>query len=62
MTCTELNFVQSQHFYGLCIAKKAELPPITASESEWRKVLDRVIHLAHLSAKRQIAMNKRRKK
>ena len=58
MTCSELNFVQSQHFYGLAIATKDSLPRIDASDEDWLKYLDRLNYLAHISATRQIKNNK----
>ena len=59
MTCTELNFVSSQHFYGLCIANKDSLPGLDASDAEWLPVLTRLNTLAIASAKMQIAHNKK---
>jgi len=61
MTCSEMNFVQSQHFYGLCIAKKDELPLITASDSTWLKYLGHLNRLSEMSATMQINANKKRK-
>ena len=57
MTCSELNFVQSQHFYGLAIAMKDQLPKIDADDDKWKIALDRLNHLAKMSAKIQIANN-----
>ena len=57
MTCSELNFVSSQHFYGLCIAKGAELPSLKDGDAEWMTALARLNRLAIQSSKHQIKTN-----
>ena len=58
MNCSEINFVQSQHFYGLAIARHNELPSLKASDKMWIRALSRLNQLANMSAKIQIEKNK----
>jgi hypothetical protein len=57
MNCSEINFVQSQHFYGLCIAKRAELPSLQDGDRKWIVAIDRILALSNISAQRQIDSN-----
>lgn len=57
MNCSQLNFVQSQHFYGIAIGKASELPPLNVDDDAWLAALKRINQLAHLSAKMQIEEN-----
>lgn len=58
MRCSENNFVQSQHFYGLCIAKQKELPKIGGDALKWLNALQKINRIAKLSAEMQISGNK----
>jgi hypothetical protein len=58
VNCSQQNFVQSQHFYGLCISKGADLPPLDAPVGDWLAALDKLNALAKISAANQIKSNK----
>lgn len=59
MTCSEQNFVQSQHMYGLliAIANKSIMPSINDCDSAWKEYLTRINALAKMSAQIQIENN-----
>lgn len=59
MTISDRDFMTSQCFYGLCISKNSELPPLNAPETEWREALDKITTLARIAADMQIAENKK---
>lgn len=58
MTCSEKNFIQSQWAYAFSIAKNSELPPLSASDADWEKAIDRLVQLSGVAASRQISYNK----
>jgi hypothetical protein len=58
MTCSEINFVSSQHFYGLCIALQSDLPSLDATDEKWMAALSKLNRLAKISAQQQIDSNK----
>ena len=60
MKISDRNFMASQCFYGLAIAKQAELPAL--HETGWEEALDRLTRLARIAADKQMAENRRTRK
>lgn len=71
MTCSERNFLASQCFYSLCIAKGMQLPQLTcdfmgertskAHDESWDSVLDRLVELSYRAADKMLEHDARTK-
>jgi hypothetical protein len=60
MTCSERNFIASQAFYGLCIAKGAELPSLDDPAILWSERIEHLVDLSNYVADTMIEANKKR--
>lgn len=62
MKISHRNFMASQAFYGLAIAKQNELPPVDVPWHKWDAPLRKLVALSFVVADMQIAHSRKGKR